>query len=362
MAIKKNFFNEDDIIKMIFENDKKIYNLDEAVLDTALKYAGNKSKQVVKDFGKGILNFAAFNFICRVIAEQLNKNWALKRATGQMVGEVYQKALIVLSFFYKSKYKLVILRGFSKYYSWDLALAIIFVYEGFKNEKGIAFAIRSAYGATPNIMKQKIELFYEKIKSKTIVLDMLSLDVVDKDAIADKSREVGGKFGKIPIETDKIAIDFKRFSATLSSPTTFIRTIDKYKTRNSPNAETTAYLDMLITTLNKIETYWNNPVSTGIQGDIVDAIYRNQGDILFVKPRTIKDDAAREINVQTGGTVTMQIGFNLSKIQDSTTAISNIMKAKIIFCILLKELKNSALELRATREIISKINFLKDKK
>ena len=360
MIRKKNLFNEDDIIRMIFDNDKKIYNLDENLFTAAAKYTGNKIKQAAKDIGKGLLNFAAFNFICRVIAEQLNKNWALKRATGQIVGNIYQQSLIVLSFFYKSKYKLVILRGFSKYYSWDLALAVILIHEGFENEKGVAFAIKEAYSTTPDKMKRKIEDAYNKIKNKTYVISPLSLDVVDKNAAIDKTREVGGGFGKIAIETDKIAIDFKRFSVTLSSPTTFIRTIDKYKTRNSPNAETTAYLDMLVTMLNEIEVYWDSVMPPSTLMDVKDAIYRGQAEVKFNRPKEIKDSTGLKIDIaRTSGIVNINANFILNDIQNPD---ANIMKAKIIFCILLKELKSSPLELRATKEIISKIDLLKNPK
>lgn len=360
MAKNKNLFNEENVIRMIFENDKKVYSLDENLLTSAAKYTGNKIKQAGKDIGKGLLNFAAFNFICRVIAEQLNKSWALKRATGQIVGNIYQKALIVLSFFYKSKYKLILLRGFTKYYSWDLALAIIFIHEGFENQKGITFAVKSAYGVTPDIMKQKIELFHEKIKSKRVVLNMLSLDVVDKDAVIDKSREVGGKFGKIAIETDKIAAYFKRFFAKLSNPDTFIRNIDKYKRLGGSSPETIAYLDMLTTTLNDINAYWDSIMSPSVLIEVKDAIYRGQAEVKFTRPKQIKDSTGKIIDISsTGGVVNINSAFILNDIQNPD---AEIMKTKIIFCILLKELKSSPLELRATKEIISKIDLLKNPK
>lgn len=357
-----NAFDQGNIIDLIFESDKKIknqkiYKLDEAVTPKVLSFAGKKVKQAGKDIGKGILNFALFNKICRTIAEKLNKTWALKRATGNVVKEIYQKALIVLAFFYKSKYKLILIRGFSQYYSWDLALAIIFVYESLKNDKGIIDAIKNAYTVTPDIMKKQIEDYYNKITTKILSISLLSLDVIDKNAQIDKSREVGGGFGDTGIEVNKLVDYFKTRSTNLSNPMTFIRDIERYKTTKRPKTETVAYLDKLMTALNDIEGYWNSKLSGTKKDDIQKAIYNGQDEVKFPRPVDIKDDTGKNINIASvTGIVNINDNFVLSKIKDKP----QINKPKIIFCLLLYDFKASPLELRTTEQIIEKIDFLKN--
>jgi hypothetical protein len=362
MRKKESLFNEDEVIDLIFENDKKIknkkiYKLEEAITPRILAYAGKKTKQVAKDVGKGLLNFAIFNMICRTITERLNKTWGLKRATGDVVKDIYQKALIVLSFFYKSKYKLILIRGFSKYYSWDLAMAIIFVYEGFKNDNGITYGIRSAYKITPDIMKQKIDDFYTKIMNKRVTLNMLTLDIDDKDAAADKSREIGGKFGDTGVDINSLVSWYKtKLNSMAGGPLDMIRDIGRFKLSKTPKVETLNYLTALESALVEVNKIWPNKLNSAEINTVRDAIEKNLSTVQFKKPQDIKDDTGKILNISASrGIVSINTLFTLEKIQPPN---DKILKAKIIFCLVLRELKASPLNLRVTQEIVSRVDFL----
>lgn len=197
----KNIIDEKKLIEYIFEDKKNIYTIDKYLinevgfLDT-IKKAATQPKQFFKDEGKdmakSVLNFAMFNSICSNLAFNLNKTWAIKNQSYAIIKDIYPKAMQVLSFFYRSKYALIIWRGFKKYYTWDLAMAAILLYEGNRDDKGITYSVSQSKRTTPSDFRSKINEYFNKIKSGQLKVNRITKDIEGDE---ESSGSGGGSFG-----------------------------------------------------------------------------------------------------------------------------------------------------------------------
>ena len=192
---KDKIINEKKVIDYLFKNKNNLYDIDnyltnEGILDTAKKLSSvdgvkELGKTIAKSAGKAVLNFAAFNFICSNIASNMNKTWAVKAQANAIIKQLYPDAMRVLAFFYKSMYSLIIVRGFKKYYSWDLAMAAILLYKSSEEDRGITYAYSESKKITPTILKDEILDFSRKIQDKRLTVDPLTKKVISTDTRED---------------------------------------------------------------------------------------------------------------------------------------------------------------------------------
>lgn len=192
---KDKIINEKKVIDYLFENKNNLYDIDEYltnegafdVMKKASSVEGIKElgKTIAKSAGKAVLNFAAFNFICSNIASNMNKTWAVKAQANGIIKQLYPDAMRVLAFFYKSMYSLIIVRGFKKYYSWDLAMAAILLYKSSEEDRGITYAYSESKKITPTTLKDEILDFSRKIQDKRLTVDPLTKKVISTDTRED---------------------------------------------------------------------------------------------------------------------------------------------------------------------------------
>lgn len=364
--MKINKINEEKLISLIFENKNNLYDLKNSIYTeftgAALDSAKEKAKVELKDAAKGILNFAAFNIICERVAKNLNKTWQLKNTTGNMVKDIYKESILILRFFYSSKYKLIVWRGFTKYYSWDLAMACILMFESFKNDKQISYALQQAKNINPAFLKNQIIDFYNKIKNKTIIIDPKSLDVVDTTASLDGSRSTSSIAGTSKIEVDKIILFLK--PQAYEKPEQLKNILEVFRSRGT-NAETQTFINNCSVKLDTFEAEWNsisNATSTLFKNEIL----RSYIVLPFAnRIITILDRGGNKISIPTSTTAPtiVDVGFNFESIQsysvagrsaaDRKTIIS--IKKKFIYLYLFLNLKNE--EKRAIEKIITELKI-----
>jgi hypothetical protein len=321
--IKK--LNEEKIINLVFENNKNLYKpldyISEAGILPSLKTITNPSdatKRDAKDSGKSILNFMAFNKICRNIAASLNKNWTLKRATGAVVKDIYQQSIVVLAFFYRSKFKLIVWRGFNKYYSWDLAMASILLYESYKNDSGISYAYTESAKVSPTSLKDKITSYFNKIRNKTLSINTTTLDIEDADAIADGSRDRSDTYNA-KNEADELITtisNVKLLGLSSTTPDTIKKLYQNEKARKTWSAETNTYIDNICIALDEIQGFWNN-VTAPDTDELEEALKKSLGFIPFAMSGnpSIVDSSSDIITFGIGGTVNVVDGSDLNDIK-----------------------------------------------
>lgn len=194
-------FNEEKIIDFIFENKnsnknidnsffyenkiktKRVYNEYEGPMDKiknagdALAAAGaNTLKNMAKAAAKNLVSFGAFKVICKQIAKALNKDLATKKAALIQIKARYNDSMDVTRFFLKAKktmYPILLMRGYKEFYSWELAMACIIIYES----EGISEIWNNVRSFNINSL-QKITEFKEKIDSGQLT----NLDGTIKDS------------------------------------------------------------------------------------------------------------------------------------------------------------------------------------
>lgn len=324
----KNIKDEKKIIDYIFENKSNIYNIDAYLIneagffDTVKNAATNPQqfyKNTGKDMAKSVLNFAMFNSMCGNLAANLNKTWAIKAQAYAIIKDIYPKAMQVLNFFYRSKYALIIWRGFKKYYTWDLAMATILLYEGYKDDKGIMYAISQSKKTTPADFRTKINEYHGKIKSGALTINRLTKDVEDSEggesglggmSDREKERKIDetselGKIIKIVDDTIRGSGDFSDFKRKLLVELTkIITTITDIKIKKNVST----LIDFTKRgTMDKYSSY------IGLNKRKVDKII-NDNQSIFEFP--IEDVSGNEI-IKRGSTIGIPPEFDFGNIAET---------------------------------------------
>ena len=340
-------YSDEKIIKLVFEDKESLYDslnyMTEADLLDRVTNPKGALKRDAKDIGKSLLNFLAFKKICRNIAASLNKNWALKRAVGQAVKDVYQQSIVVLAFFYRSKFKLIIWRGFSEYYSWDLALASIFLYESYKNDNGIAYAYGQSRKVTPQSLKSKIQEYHTKITNKTLFINK-ALDVEDAEAVETGGRERGIFGAKSKI--DNIITIMRPKMRSLNDPDALMAEYQRLKTISILTLDPTdiAYIDEIIIALTEIKLNWIR-MGGAFMREMSLALVNRETMVALNLPigLILKDQAGLEIKFESGSRVSIASGFSMEKL---ATAPIEKNQVKLMYAYIRYHLKNSALDLK----------------
>ena len=363
--------SDEKIIDFVFKENNNLYGvndylkkneINEGIFDVAMKGFNNIKnpkeafKKDAKDAGKALLNFLAFNKVCKNIAANLNKNWALKRQTGDMVKDVYKQSLLVLAFFYKSKYKPIIWRGFNQYYSWDLALASIFLYESFKNNSNMTYAYSQSTKVTPVILKNKILEYQKKITSKILDIDRTTLDVIDADAVEYGGRGGGGFFsGGSDDRLDKLVTIMKPNMLKFITPLLLIAEYERIKTLKDTEGFTESdlkYIDNIIEALNELNKIWKKVTGKPNQ-DLGKAITLSRSTMKFGDLFSLKDSSGKELKIDAtrpgDNKVSIENDFNIENV---TGADSQKIKLKIMYSHILYYLKAKSVSLSPINNFI----------
>ena len=317
-----NGYSDEKIIKLVFEDKKRLYDSFGYINElanplSAATQPGKFAKDEGKDAGKSVLNFLAFNKICRNVAASLNKNWTLKRTVGSMVKDIYLQSIVVLAFFYKSKFKLIIWRGFNQYYSWDLAMAAILLYEGYKDDKGISYSYSQSTKVTPQMMKEKILEYFGKIRTtKSLTISPITLDVVDGDAISSdssgSSAATGGGAGNDAM-SKLITIDLNRLPN--ATPADLILKYEEFK--KNASGTTLEHFENCIAILEELNNVWSRGLASTEISEIADSLKQSKPFISMIytggNSTTLEDANKKKIFI-TNNEIKIDKDFSLKEI------------------------------------------------
>jgi len=311
---KKVFLKED--LNKVFEAGKELGTAG----DNLNKMGTNAAKQSAIKAASGVKNFLVFNTVCTNIAKKLNENWAAKRQLLPVINSIYTKTMVVLTFFYKSNLKIIIMRGFKKFYSWDLALAAIFIYESFL-EKGID-AKQASQKANFQTLKQKIEEYYSKITSKQLTINPITLQIRDSEGgetsfFNRKNREdriSGSDSSGLGSSVDKSINDFAsaiKGQRDLFSGGQIKNIITKSKLSDSEKK-------LIESNISTFIREFGSPIKPTNSRNYIDLIseYFSINKRFFNGLSEIKDNNGNILKIGTDGLAEIPTNFNFSKIID----------------------------------------------
>jgi hypothetical protein len=335
---KKVFLKED--LNSVFDAGNKVEEKGDALK--------KKGMAALANIGTGVKNFAVFPSVCTIIARKLNESWGTKTELLVVLNQIYKKSMVVLTFFYKSNLKAVIMRGFKTFYTWDLALAAIYVHESFA-ENGMD-AKKAAAGTNLLIMKQKIEEYHNKIITKRLIRNKSS-QVIDTEASQTTSSSSPFK----DEETEDTTTDQ---SAIISDLAEKIKDLVGGANKNLLDGNLVTLIDTsklpdtqkreIKLAINKANGLFNRPIPSGERGKLLNNIgkfygeNKNKGQI-FTNMATIVGSDGTNIatfgSKVSGSAGAVYIGnAALNTIKDQTQ--KNKMELIVLYCYLPTDLQS----------------------
>jgi hypothetical protein len=372
--MRSNHFDQNKIIEFIFENNKKQIDFDKYVFNEGPAF--DKLKDKVKDMGKAVVAVAAFRMICMYLSVVLNRNWQTKKRAFPIIKSIWKESMEVLRFFLNSSnLDKPLYTALQSFYSWELSMAAILIYEAFRDGKGISETKKRIKSLDPEDFKTYINSYAEKIKSGAIGINKFTYKVEEYGSGGSPgSGGPGGSPG--PGGSGSItSADISKIFNFLKNPTSPLAKISKnypgdyrdfiklFKEAKSGitglSSDAAKGLEQIIDTLEDNESEWN-----GVSTSTV-SILENQmrGSIITFPNSTTMTDGTNSIGYSSGG-YTVPDGFNFSKVQNAALGPGsmNTEQVKLKFMFLFAFALDSKKEKDyIIKELINNFSFVKNR-
>lgn len=193
--MKKYHINESELISYIFEHNK--YTIEERFdlsqvadsLKTTAIDTGKKALEVSKNIGRELASAPLARTYASIVRKNLNRDIQSKRENFALIKEMFKESIYCLRFFMKSNYSRY-MAFIKNFYSWEIVIALIHLYNVKENETPLAEASQKIDDQSPDDYKDTVIDFYERIKNGSILLD--GKNIVEKGRRGRKGKGYGG--------------------------------------------------------------------------------------------------------------------------------------------------------------------------
>lgn len=321
--MKKYQIDENKLIEFIFENKNKTNDLEEYVFNEGPGL--DKLKTKVKNIGKGLVAFATFRFICMYLSVILNRNWQTKKRSFPIIRSIWKESMEVLRFFLNSSnLDKPLYTALQSFYSWELSMASIIVYETLRDGKSISEAKQRIKSLSPEDFKTYISQYAAKIKDGSIGLNKITLKVEEYGGGGGGGG--GGRGGGASISTMDISRIFNFLSNPVSLRSTeppikkeytgdyliFIKLFREAKNKiTGLSSDAIKGLEQIIDSLTSNVSNWNSMSSA--DASLIMTMMKS-GPIKF--PSNDMSDGTKDIVYSTGD-YSVPDDFNFSKVSDA---------------------------------------------
>jgi hypothetical protein len=208
------------------------------------------------------------------------------------------------------------------------------------------------------MLKNKILEYKNKITSRVLDIDTSTLDIIDKNAIDDGSRDYGGLISDDSTnKLDKLVTIIGPNIDSLINPDLLIKKYEDIKTNNASDFQPKdiAHIDKIIKILKELNKIWIKSVGvTTEEGKKISLALTYSREIMrFQRKFLVLDkDGSHEITLIDGAPSTdgsifkIDDGFKLNKIGDSDPKPVEKAILKIIYSYIRYELKSDASDLK----------------